>query len=266
MKPWINLFVNPSKKSERVKKRIVAYFETHGYAISRIYRDDAKYNVVIGGDGTFLRAAHSSGFSSIPFVGINTGHLGFFQEIDLTSPEHYLDRLLAGDYHVDSLHLLQAIIETDAWCYELLAINEFVLTSTTTRIVHFSVRFDDVSLIDLACDGLLLSTPAGSTAYNLSAGGSILYQTLEGFQFTALNPVRSKRFPTLPASIVVPSHSVCEVCISADDADSLCVATDGMEQNFKGLQRISFCDPKRTIKRVVFNPDWYWYNLKDKFL
>ncbi|MDY3052617.1 MAG: NAD(+)/NADH kinase [Ndongobacter sp.] len=262
----VNLFANHTSRSGAVKNRVIDVLHKNGFEVSRIYHSDAVYNIVLGGDGTFLRAVRNSSFSSIPFVGINTGHLGFFQEIDAERLDEYFELLARGSFHLDQLHLLRARVETDSWTYEVLAVNEFAITSSETRMLHFQVQFDQIPLIDLAGDGILLSTPAGSTGYNLSAGGSILYQTLDGFQFAVVASGKSRRYHTLPASIVVPSSSVCTVHPDREDCDAIKLVVDGLEQHYRGLRSIRIDQPEQTIRRVVFRPDWYWFNLKDKFL
>lgn len=263
---YINVFMNDQPKTIQMKNTVTPYLKERGYIISRVYREDAKFNFVIGGDGTFLRAVRESGFSPIPFVGINTGHLGFFQEIDTENYMEYLDMLLKGEYTVDSLQLLSARIETSAWSYDIDVVNEFFISTNDFHLLQMLLDFDGVRIIDQSADGLIVSTPAGSTAYNLSADGAILYQTLEGFQVTTVSPIQSKRYTSLPSSIVVPSHSTLQLHINPEDSDRIIVMADGVNHKFKGVERIIFCAPKRHIKKVAFTNNWYWHNLKDKFL
>lgn len=266
MVQYINVFMNDQPKTIAMKNAVTPYLEDRGYIISRVFREDAKFNFVIGGDGTFLRAVRESGFSTIPFVGINTGHLGFFQEIDAVNYIEYLDLLLKEEYTVDSLQLLSAKIETSSWSYDLNVVNEFFVSTVDFHLLQMLLDFDGVRIIDQSADGLIVSTPAGSTAYNLSADGAILYQTLEGFQVTTVSPIQSKRYTSLPSSIVVPSHSVLQLHINPDDAERIRVMADGVERQFKGVKSIIFCSTDKYIKRVAFTKNWYWHNLKDKFL
>lgn len=266
MTKLINIFMNHSEASNRIKDKILPIFSSLGYDISRIYRQDAEYNFVIGGDGTFLHAVHNSYFSNIPFVGINTGHLGFYQEIDANNIDCYMQRLFNHEYLTDTLSLLECTVETDAWTYTLKAVNEFVIKPVDPHLLHMEVSFDRISLIDQVGDGIIFSTPAGSTAYNLSAGGSILYQTLKGYQIRAISPIKSKRYNSLPSSIVVPSTSVCELKFDINDANRIMIVNDGIVNKYRGIRRITLSSPEETIQRIVFDKDLYWRNLKDKFL
>ncbi|WP_019189829.1 NAD(+)/NADH kinase [Levyella massiliensis] len=260
----INLFVKPSPESREAHRRVEAYFEDHGFAISRLYNEKARYNIVIGGDGSFLRAVHSTHFSSIPFLGINTGHLGFFQEITLSDLEEYLELLRLHRYEIHHQDVLCCTVETTAWTYRLLAVNEFLISSNDDHILHLNVGVDGVDFINSSGDGLMLSTPAGSTAYNLSAGGSILHQMLRGYQITALHPVRSKSFDSLPSSLVLPAESKTVLTIDGRDAERIKLICDGVKHAFRGVKRLTFSVPEERIQRIIFRSNWYWKNLRDK--
>lgn len=262
----INLFMNASSHSLHIRDQLLPLFEPLGYQFSRLYDPTADLNLVIGGDGTFLRAVRDSHFSPLPFLGINTGHLGFFQEI---SPDH-LQELLAAlqerKGQIEKLALLQAHVHTSSWDHHLLAVNEFFVTARDHHVLTFHIACDDVSLIDQAADGVILSTPSGSSAHNLSAGGSLLYQTLQGYQLTTISPIRSKRYRSLPASIVVPSQTKTRLCFDASDCHRVELITDGIAQQFHGLDFIEISQASQGIQRLVFDPQWYWKNIKEKFL
>lgn len=266
MTKTVNLFIKPSQPALAIRDRIVEFLQPHGFRISPVYLDDADYNVVIGGDGTFLHAVHKSNFSTIPFCGINTGTLGFFQESDLQTLDKNLKKLVEGNYHVDKLLLVEAEIETSSWTYHRWCVNEFSVQSSKRKTVHFTLTVDNIPLLHLAGDGLIVSTPSGSTAYNLSSGGSILYQTLKGYQVTPLNQLRSKTYEALPSSIVLPSSAETVVSFPPDEKDKAILVTDGMEEHFLGLKKISFRQTDKIIHRILFNSNWYWYNLKDKLI
>lgn len=266
MSKIINLFIKPSPVALSIRDRLVQFLEPHGFRISSLFLENADYNVVIGGDGTFLHAVHKSDFSNIPFCGINTGTLGFFQESDLKSLDSNLKKLVQGDYYTDELLLVEAEIETSSWTYHRLCVNEFSIQSLENKTIHFNLSVDKISLLHLAGDGLIVSSPSGSTAYNLSAGGSILYQTLKGYQITPINQLRSKTYQALPSSIVLPSEAETQVVFPSEEEDKAILMTDGMEEKFLGLKRISFRQTGKKIHRILFNSNWYWYNLKDKLI
>ncbi len=266
MKKLINLFMKPGAASLAIKETLERDLQPEGFEISRVVRKDASFNAVIGGDGTFLKAVHESHFSEIPFWGINTGTLGFFQESDAASLGRNLQKLVHGQYFKDELLLLHAEIVTGSWTYQRWCVNEFAVKSKVHKTVHAKLSVDDIPLLHLAGDGLIFSTPSGSTAYNLSAGGAILYQTLDGYQITPLDQLQSKSYDALPASIVLPSSSESVVSFTPEEAKRIVLMFDGREELFTDLRFIRFTMPGKTIKRILFSQHWYWYNLKDKLI
>lgn len=262
----INLFISSKKKSWRIKKKVEPIIHAYGYQFSMVYSPDACINMVIGGDGTFLAAVQESSFSPLPFLGINTGHLGFFQTIDEDSLEYFLKRFFQEDYYIDSLRLLQADILTSSWNYRKYAVNEFYLTCTDFKVLQTNVMIDGVPLINQAADGIMVATPQGSTAHNLSAGGSILYQTLDGFHMKAISPIRSKSYDSLPSSLVIPSSSILKLSIHQKDQDRILLLVDGLKEKFYGVKEVHITNSNHYVQRIVFDKNWYWLNLKDKFL
>ncbi len=260
----INLFMKPGADSIPVHSRVESFFEEHGFKIYHLYQDDCAFNIVIGGDGSFLRAVHMSRFSAIPFVGINTGHLGFFQEISVSNLEEYLNLLIQGQFEISPLALLSAEIQTSSWTYHLKAVNEFVIQSNDFKMLHLNLSIDDVPFINSSGDGMIISTPAGSTAYNLSAGGSILHQTLSGYQVAAISPLRSRSYDSLPSSLVLPATSRTTLHTEPKDWDRIKIICDGQAHHFLEVKKITLYVPEETVQRVVFHRNWYWHNLREK--
>lgn len=145
--------------------------------------------VSIGGDGTFLRAAQWVGKREIPILGINTGHLGFLASYSLDEMNELAD-VLANDLgsveHRAVLELQCDAMPADFWPY---ALNEVaVLKGESSSMVTVTARIDGEFLSDYLADGLVVATPTGSTAYNLSAGGPILQPTLGCLVLSPLAP------------------------------------------------------------------------------
>lgn len=129
-----------------------------------------------GGDGTLIQAAADLVNLGIPFLGINCGTLGFLTEVDSTRVEEALDRLLSGDFQTEERMMLKGTVLRDGKkVNETTAINDISINrSGTLRIIDIHVSVNGRFLTDYAADGIILSTPTGSTAYNLSAGGPIV--------------------------------------------------------------------------------------------
>jgi len=142
--------------------------------------------MVLGGDGTMLRAARVVGEKEIPIVGINLGHLGFLTELDATEVETAIPKILDGDYSIDTRTMLCVTLpgENGQRC----ALNEFVLDrGQSPRLIHHEVFVSEQFVALVLADGMIVATPTGSTAYNMAAGGAIMAPDMEAFQITSLS-------------------------------------------------------------------------------
>ncbi len=136
---------------------------------------DADAIICFGGDGTILHMAKFATRHNIPILGVNIGTMGFMAELEAGELQE-LARLASGDYTVESRMMLDVTVhrQRDIIFHEL-SLNDVVITKgSVARIVHLSVSFDGVQAMECGGDGVIISTPTGSTAYNLSAGGPIV--------------------------------------------------------------------------------------------
>jgi NAD+ kinase len=141
--------------------------------------------VVLGGDGTMLRALQQMLGTGVPCLGVNYGRVGFLTSIEGPNLESGLEAVLGGAYDVLELPTIAA----GRGDRELVGINDIVLTSSILgRMAMLEWRVDGQTLGEVACDGAILSTPTGSTAYNLSAGGPVLAWGLDGFVLSFISP------------------------------------------------------------------------------
>jgi len=146
---------------------------------------DPEIVVVLGGDGTMLRALQRWLGTGIPCLGVNYGRVGFLTSIGGSDLEAGLERAFAGGYEVLDLPTLLG----DAGGGTHTAVNDIVLTSATAgRMAIVEWRVDGQSLGELGCDGVIAATPTGSTAYNLSAGGPVLVPGTDGYVVTFVSP------------------------------------------------------------------------------
>lgn len=169
-----------------VDSRFGEYLETEGFSLpEEIGRFDqipvgTGAAVSIGGDGTFLRTARRVGASGVPVLGINTGHLGFLSHYSFKEGPRLLDLLKYGNVRVEAREVLKVSSDSlpeDFWPY---ALNEVaVLKEDTSSMITSHVSVDGLFLADYLADGVLISTPTGSTGYNLSVGGPIIQPSLD---------------------------------------------------------------------------------------
>jgi NAD+ kinase len=142
--------------------------------------------VVLGGDGTLLSVAHLAARAGVPVMGVNLGRLGFLTEIPVPEMTRTLDELLAGNEALITPRLmLEASRDGERW----LCLNDIVINKgALARMLHIAIRIDGESVAEVRADGLIVSTPTGSTAYTLSAGGPIIHPQLPAILLTPICP------------------------------------------------------------------------------
>jgi len=218
---------------------------------------DADLVVVLGGDGSILRGCRQLGEKQIPIVGINLGRLGFLADL---TPQEFCDNLAAlksGDYEVAehlmfecSHHLADGTVQTD------LGLNEVTITSAgSLKMLDINLEIDGQAATTFSCDGLIVSTPVGSTAHNLSAGGPILRQDLQAFCITPICP------HTLTVRPIVDSAERTYALTVTDAPDGVMLVIDGqISRAVTSLDRIVVRRADATFKLVRFQGHSY-YNI-----
>lgn len=146
--------------------------------------------IVLGGDGTILNIARQSSGYNVPLFGINLGHLGFLAEAEKSDMYSALDKIIQGEYFVEKRMMLEAYIKEDETQLErFVALNDIVITrGNFSRMISYSI-FINGSFVDLySADGIVISSPTGSTAYSLSAGGPIVSPDVNVIIITPICP------------------------------------------------------------------------------
>ena len=199
----IKLFVNNNIKSKNAEKLVMDTLIKEGFKITE--ENDFDLGIAIGGDGSFLRMIRESNFKEdSSFVGINTGTLGFAQDINLDNLNEFINELKLGKYNSEDIGYASIEIETKTKTTAISSLNEIVIRDEGLNTFHCNVYINDDLLENYVGDGLLISTSFGSTAYNLSFGGSIVYNTFDTLQITPIAPLNNKSYGTLTNSIIIP--------------------------------------------------------------
>jgi NAD+ kinase len=140
------------------------------------FDEEMSFAIVLGGDGTVLSAFRQVAARRIPLLAVNTGHLGFLTELLTENLPQAIESLIVGEYEIEERTLLHVqIIRQETVLWEALSLNEMVLhREPLTSMCHFEVEVGKHPRVDIPADGLIISTPTGSTAYSLSAGGPVI--------------------------------------------------------------------------------------------
>lgn len=262
----INIVANTNFETRKVKFELEKKLEERGYKVAKDFDQEAALTISIGGDGAFLKAVHNNRFPKMPIVGINTGTLGFFQEISPDEIDDFLNLYQKRQFEEENIALIRADVYTKNRKFTLHAVNEVILKGKSSKVVQMDVYIDENHLQNFAGDGVMISTPVGSTAYNFSLGGSIVYTSLNSLQLTPIAPLNSRAYRSLKSSIIVPGETKMLLTPSPRYKNGTIFVVDGNEKEYWDLVKIEITMSKKLIRRLIFKKDFYWHNLKDKFL
>jgi NAD+ kinase len=224
--------------------------------------DDIDALLTLGGDGTLLRGARMLEGREVPILGVNMGRLGFLTCCPADQLAHSLMRFARGDYTVESRMLLRASVtgldrrERDSW----LALNDVAIhKGGFARVVSLRVAVDDELIASYSADGVVISTPTGSTAYSLSAGGPVVVPTLETLIVTPVSPhTLAIRAVVLPASA--------RISVQSDGApEELMITVDGQVGTTFGVgETLNVSRAQSAIKIVRFPGSSFFATLREK--
>lgn len=199
MKHFFIVMKNQSSRNTGLIKRIISEIESGGgeaeYALCPGDTSDKTLTVpdgidcifTVGGDGTMVRTAQSAVGSGIPILGVNTGHMGYLCDLDENTVLKVIPRLLNDECEIENRMMLKGNIEGSDT--KLCALNDVVISAGSgLDMVKLTVNVNDKFLYSYDCDGIIISTPTGSTAYNLSAGGPIVDPKTSAILITPINP------------------------------------------------------------------------------
>lgn len=237
------------------------FFDMEQYGVEDIAKEPVDFALSIGGDGTLLGVCRLYGLNSVPVCGINIGTLGFMADIELDELETKLGKLLEGDYQVEKRLLLAGFLQSEGHKRFLgHAINDIVLTKGgVARMLQLGLYINDTHLIDYKADGLIVSTPTGSTAYSLSAGGPIMNPNIDALLLT---PICAHTLNMRP--IAISDTDVVRVKIAAVHQDII-VTLDGQE-SFRLLpgDEVTVAKAQEVASIIKFEDKDYYQILRNK--
>ncbi len=194
-----------SEEARRIADELTKWFQDKEVStVVDSITDDLDLLVILGGDGTLLHVAEEASKYKIPVIGVNLGGLGFLTEISIDERYETIEAIMAGSVHIEDRMMFKVRLHTSAgkgsWRY---ALNDVVISKgNIDRLVYLSTWADDEYITTYKADGLIFSTPTGSTAYNLSAGGPIVHPDQRLILVTPICPFMLESRPVLLPSNV----------------------------------------------------------------
>lgn len=243
-----------------LKKHTISFVEVEGQSVETQHLKGIDSIIIIGGDGTILNVSHIICESNSPVLGINIGHVGFLTQIEnIKDIDECICKIKNKEYKIEKRALIKAdIYNDDKKISSAIAINEAVLSREILgRVSRYKVYVNDKYFNNYSADGMIVSTPTGSTAYNLSAGGAIISPTAKAL---ALTPICVHAFNQ--RGIVLDDDKEIKIVTEYNKNH---VILDGRDEGilFEG-DMVKIKKAKQTIKFYKFNEDIFIKNLKLK--
>lgn len=265
-KKLINIFTNENEVSLEAKYDLTKLLVDRGYTVTGEYSHEAELIVCIGGDGSFLETVHSCDFPDCPIVGINTGHLGFFQELSPDDLTRFITDYENGSYTIQHLSTVTASVTTrDGQENRHMGLNEIVIKGRQSYAVHLYICIDDMPIEKFSGDGILVATSAGSTAYNYSLGGSVVDPRLKLLQVTPIAPMNTTAYRSFTSSILLPAELSLGV-VPEYDENKIFIMNDGIQSGYSNVKQITVTASDTTVKLLRFKDYDFWSKVKSKFL
>jgi len=214
--------------------------------------------VTLGGDGTLIATVRRSFDYDIPILGVHAGNLGFLADLSLDELDSFVAKITHNKYKLEDRSVLEATVIKDSKEHKMYAFNDIVLTRTSvSNMIHIETLVDSKAFNTYYGDGVIVSTPSGSTAYNLSAGGPVIYPVTNVFSLTPICPHSLTQRP-----VILPGEFSIEMKTSEEKA---LIIIDGQEMHELGLgESVHIKLASKTVKlihKIEYN---YFSTLKEK--
>ncbi|MGY0694246.1 NAD kinase [Virgibacillus sp. FSP13] len=260
-------FVIVSKGDERSNK-IKATMKQYLTDFDLVYdKQEPDLVISVGGDGTLLEAFHRyvHRADTTSFIGVHTGHLGFYADWVPDEVEKLIIEIAKTPFQVVEYPLLEVIIRAKTGGTEdrYLALNEATIKTADGSVV-FDVEIKGEHFETFRGDGLCVSTPSGSTAYNKALGGGIIHPSLEAFQLTEMASINNRVFRTIGSPLILPKHHTCLLKPIVDR--SFLITIDHFTETYTNVKSIQCRVAKEKVRFARFRPFPFWNRVRDSFV
>ncbi len=257
----IKIFSNELELSNQTEKELVNLLKEYNF---EIVDEDYDLAIALGGDGAFLKMVKNNNFDSeVYYIGINTGTLGFLQEIRPDEIREFVESLNSNNFKVDKIGVLETKITTEDSISRYYSLNELVIRELELNVFLADIFVEKCKLERFAGDGILITTSVGSSAYNTSLGGALIYNTFHTLQITPIAPLNTKAYRNLLNSIVLPERKHIEIY----PAKRTVLATfDGENKKYNNVKKIECFVKNKKLKFLRMNNYNYINIVNEKFL
>ena len=245
------------------KVEIVMPKSDEASGLSAVFCDAGLYEgvdavIVLGGDGTILQAAEPCGRGGIPVMGINLGKVGFMTEVEVDDMQAACDRLLKGDFEIENRMMMEISVKNESGeTQKFLALNDAVISKTSADMIALELYASGEKVSEYIADGLIISTPTGSTGYSLSAGGPVADTQMELFIATPICAHMLAARPMLLSAEKVISAGLFDGCAT--------VTVDGENKcSISASDKISIKRADCMFKTVKLGRQSFYYTMMAK--
>ena len=256
----VKLFSNHTNNSKPIEEELIKLLNEYNFEIS----EDFDLGIAIGGDGSFLQMVKQTNFNSNPYyIGVNTGTLGFLQEIKPDKLEDFVKSLNDNNFKFDEIGILETNITQNNENKKYFSLNELVIRDLNLSVFKSEIFIDKVKLENFAGDGLLIATSVGSSAYNISLNGALVYNTLHTIQITPISPLNTSAYRNLLNPIILPQESLIEIIPKKSNITIMC---DGEIEKLENISKLE-CSVKNKKLKFLRMKEYEFINIvNEKFL
>lgn len=251
-------------KSDTLTSKLKTYLEDFELVWNE---QEPEIVISVGGDGTLLTAFHryQDRLQNIAFVGIHTGHLGFYADWMPDDIEKLVIAIAKTSYQIVEYPLLDVSIQykDNKEDVQYLALNEATVKSVEgTFVIDVVIKGEHFERF--RGDGLCISTPSGSTAYNKALGGAIIHPSLESIQISEMASINNRVFRTIGSPLVLPAHHTCT--LKPVTHSDFMIGIDHISSSQKNVQAINFRVSQEKIRFARFKPFPFWNRVRASFI
>lgn len=230
--------------------------------------DEPELVISVGGDGTFLEAYHRylHRLEETAFIGVHTGHLGFYTDYTPDELEKLIIEIAKTPFQTVEYPLLEVIIRSKTGEKEdrLLCLNEVMIKTADGSSVVLDVEIKGEHFETFRGDGICISTPSGSTAYNKALGGAIIHPSFEAIQLTEMASINNRVFRTIGSPLILPQHHTCMLRPMRDS--SFLISIDHYTNTYTDVKSIQCRVAKEKVRFARFRQFPFWNRVRDSFV